>query len=83
MVRGGDRTLLMQRLAENGVASAIHYPLACHHQGAYRSDFAEQSFPLAEAIAKDCISLPIGPHIELSEAEQICDAVTLAMKSLA
>ena len=83
VVRGGDRKSLMQRLAENGVASAIHYPLACHHQGAYRNDFAEQSFPLAEAIATDCISLPIGPHIELSEAEQICDAVTLAMKSLA
>lgn len=83
VVQVPDRDAFIRKLADNGVPTAIHYPLACHHQGAYAEAFEGRSFPIAESIAKHCVSLPIGPHISLEQADKICDTICDAARKLA
>jgi dTDP-4-amino-4,6-dideoxygalactose transaminase len=64
VVRSYDRDALARHLSAAGIGTVIHYPIPPHLQEAYR-DLAlpEGSFPLAEAIHRDVLSLPIGPHM--------------------
>jgi dTDP-4-amino-4,6-dideoxygalactose transaminase len=63
--RSADRALRAP-LETNGVASAIHYPMAITQQPAHR-ELAHASCPQAEAWAAECISVPCFP--EMTEAE--------------
>ena len=69
--RGGARAprsdAVMAR--PEGIDTGIHYPIPLHLQPAYEHlDLAEGTFPVAEAKAKQIVSLPIYP--ELTEAQQ-------------
>jgi dTDP-4-amino-4,6-dideoxygalactose transaminase len=49
-------------LAERGIGTARHYPQPLHLAQAFAPlGYAEGSFPVAEAIARECVSLPIFP----------------------
>jgi dTDP-4-amino-4,6-dideoxygalactose transaminase len=64
VVRTAGREQLQKRLKAQGVATLIHYPIPPHLQAAYRNlGFHEGSFPLAEAIHREVLSLPLGPHL--------------------
>ena len=63
------RDPLRDWLDRHGIDTGIHYPIPLHLQAAYEHlDLAEGTFPVAEAKAKQIISLPIYP--ELTEAQQ-------------
>lgn len=63
------RDPLREYLDQRGVDTGIHYPIPLHLQPAYAHlDYAEGAFPIAEAKAKQIISLPIFP--ELSDQQQ-------------
>ncbi len=64
VVRSYDRDGLQRHLQAADVGTVIHYPIPPHRQDAYR-DLAlpEGRFPIAEAIHREVISLPIGPHM--------------------
>lgn len=50
----------------------IHYPIPPHLQQAYNSlNYPEGRFPVAERLARECLSLPLYPG--LAQAEYICD----------
>jgi dTDP-4-amino-4,6-dideoxygalactose transaminase len=76
VVRHPNRDLFMQKLAERGVQTQIHYPIPPHEQRAYAHlGYAPQDFPLAHQLAKEVISLPIGPHMKDSEVDYVIDSV--------
>ena len=63
VVQSTDRDGLQKRLAEAGIGTLIHYPIAPHRQEAYADlGMAEGSLPVAEAMADRVLSLPIGPQ---------------------
>lgn len=67
VVRTRDRDSLQSQLAARGIGTLIHYPLPPHLQEAYRSlGQSAGSLPLAETIAREVLSLPIGPHLDRS-----------------
>ncbi|PYT04008.1 MAG: erythromycin biosynthesis sensory transduction protein eryC1 [Acidobacteria bacterium] len=78
VVRSKRRDELQTSLKTAGVSTLVHYPLPPHLQKAYR-DLAlpAGSLPITEAIHREVLSLPIGPH--LSEAHQT--RVVCAIKS--
>jgi dTDP-4-amino-4,6-dideoxygalactose transaminase len=80
VVRSKRRDKLQATLNSMGVSTLVHYPVPPHLQKAY-SDLAlpAGSLPITEAIHREVLSLPIGPH--LSEADQA--QVVRAMKSAA
>lgn len=65
VVRSPQRDRLQVMLQAQGVQTQVHYPVACHRQGAYAQPPRE--LPLAEALASEVLSLPMGPH--LSDAQ--------------
>ena len=74
VVRGADRQRLRSGLADRGVSTGIHYPLALTQQPAYRH-LATVPCPTAEAWAAECISLPCIPELTDDEIDQVVDAL--------
>jgi dTDP-4-amino-4,6-dideoxygalactose transaminase len=63
-------------LDQRGVDTGIHYPIPLHLQGAYEHlDLAEGAFPVAEAKAKQMISLPIYPELTEPRQDRIVAAI--------
>ena len=76
VVRTADPARLAASLADRGVGSGRHYPDPVHLSRAYRHLGAgEGSFPVAEALARECLSLPIFPGITEAELAAVADAV--------
>lgn len=60
VVRCRHRDELRRYLADNGIATMIHYPVPPHLQSAYRGlGFGKGHFPKAEELAETSLSLPI------------------------
>ncbi|SEN63153.1 dTDP-4-amino-4,6-dideoxygalactose transaminase [Sphingomonas gellani] len=73
------RDALRATLAADGIATQIHYPIPAHRQAAYAElGFGEGSFPIAERLAAETLSLPIGPHMTMDQAERVVGAVRAA-----
>lgn len=69
VIRSPQRDKLMEALTSRGIQTMIHYPIAPHCQPAY-IEFAHknQTFPIAEAIHREVLSLPMGPHLTTKDA---------------
>ncbi len=62
VVRTSNREKLQQDLTEKGIQTMIHYPVPPHLQKAYKHlGYKEGDFPIAEEIARTCLSLPVWP----------------------
>jgi dTDP-4-amino-4,6-dideoxygalactose transaminase len=76
VVRHPERDRLQQHLTQNGVGTLIHYPCPPHLQLAYHElEYSRGDFPLAEIMATEVLSLPMGPHVTIEEAEHVVAAV--------
>lgn len=76
VVRSANRTALAARLKAAGVETLIHYPIPPHLQAAYADlGYARGAFPIAEALADEVLSLPIGPHMTDEQVERVIAAV--------
>lgn len=76
VVRSTKRTALVERLKAAGVETLIHYPIPPHLQAAYADlGYARGAFPIAEALADEVLSLPIGPHMTDEQVERVIAAV--------
>ena len=79
VLRHPRRDELRARLAEAGIGTLIHYPVPPHLSGAYAAPhYPAGAFPLAEELASTVLSLPIGPHLTLQDAESTLLAVRRA-----
>ncbi len=67
-IRTPRRDELAEFLKAKGIAHAIHYPVPLHLQPAFRHFVPEGvRFPVAEAVAREIISLPIYPEMTQEE----------------
>lgn len=83
VIRHVRRDALRQHLADAGVGSLLHYPVACHMQEACRDlGFAPDAFPVARALADEVLSLPMGPHLSMADAATVADAVRAAVLAI-
>jgi dTDP-3-amino-3,4,6-trideoxy-alpha-D-glucose transaminase len=84
VVRHANRAGLQQALTQVGIGTLIHYPVPPHLSGAYADgNWYPGAFPIAEALAKSVLSLPIGPHLLEDQAEQVVQKTAGALKQLA
>lgn len=74
-VRVAQRAAFEQHMRENGIPTAVHYPLPLHQQPAYAAGCAGRSFPVAERLAREVISLPMHADLELDTQQRIAAAV--------
>jgi dTDP-4-amino-4,6-dideoxygalactose transaminase len=83
VIQHPQRDALQKVLGEAGVGTLIHYPIPPHLQQAYaEAGYVKGQFPMAEQIANQCLSLPIGPHLETQQAVAVASAVHHALASL-
>ena len=76
VLRTGDPTGLAAHLAERGIGTGRHYPDPVHLTEAYAHlGRREGSFPVAEAIARECLSLPLFPGISDAQVGAVADAI--------
>ena len=78
VVRSPDRDRLQARLAEAGVGTLIHYPIPPHRQAAY-ADLTSGALPLAERLAAEVLSLPMGPHLGAEDTGRVIAAVRASL----
>lgn len=83
VIRHPKRDVLMAKLAEEGINTLIHYPIAPHLQNAYDDLGHERgAFPLAECLADDLLSLPIGPQMSEADQDRVIEACNRLVASL-
>ena len=75
VVQHPQRDALQQALTNAGVGSLIHYPIPPHLQQAYaHAGWERGAFPMAERMADQVLSLPIGPSLPADEVEEVVQA---------
>lgn len=75
-VLDGRRDALRAHLAEKDIPAMIYYPKPLHLQPAYRSvDYPPGSFPNAERLAKEVLSLPMHPFLSEDQIAYIAEQV--------
>jgi dTDP-4-amino-4,6-dideoxygalactose transaminase len=82
-VADGKRDLLKAELENKGIPSMIYYPIPLHFQKAYTKEaYGIGSFPVAEMLSEEVLSLPIHTEMTQDELNYITDAVKSIMKSI-
>jgi UDP-2-acetamido-2-deoxy-ribo-hexuluronate aminotransferase len=65
-----ERERIQADLKEAGIPTAVHYPIPMHRQPAY-VDPAQPSFPIAEAMGKRVMSLPMSADIGEHDQKEV------------
>jgi dTDP-4-amino-4,6-dideoxygalactose transaminase len=75
-IRVKNRDKVMDALKQRGVTSLIHYPIPVHLQEAYADAGCKKgSFPVAERIADEILSLPLFPHMTEDQVKTVAQAL--------
>ena len=69
------RDELQQYLSKNGIQTLIHYPIPPHQQECYAGVWEGLSLPITEKMAKQELSLPIGPSIDTLSLQKVFDTI--------
>ena len=76
VIRTPRRDELRAYLADEGIGTGIHYPIPLHLQTAYQElGFQKGAFTIAEKVATEILSLPMYPHLQLDQQQQVVGKV--------
>ncbi len=76
VIRVSGRERLRAALAEQGVATGVHYPTPVHLQRAFEGMAPPRgSLPNTEAAAEEVLSLPMYPHLPDDAVDYVADRV--------
>jgi dTDP-4-amino-4,6-dideoxygalactose transaminase len=81
VVQSSQRDTLQKTLSEVGIGTHIHYPIPPHLQQAYgKTGLVKGKFPIAERLATQVLSLPIGPQLDDASSEAVIAHLTLLVR---
>jgi len=76
VVRSKNRDRLQKYLENEGIQSAVHYPIPIHLQSVYlKNGFKEGDFPVTERIVKEILTIPFFPDLTKEQLKYICETV--------
>jgi dTDP-4-amino-4,6-dideoxygalactose transaminase len=76
-----QRDELQARLSDAGIGTLIHYPIPPFRQQAYAEMHGSvMHWPVADRLAREVLSLPMGPHLSLSDVDVVAAAVHGALE---
>ena len=76
VIRHTNRDKIMKMLAHFNIASSIHYPTPLPFLDAYSyMKHKPEDFPVASAITKEILSLPMYPEISQLQIDCVCDQI--------
>ena len=72
-----ERDSICKYLQSEGIETGVHYPKPPYLQTAFDDqDFQSHQFPICEAICRDVLSLPIGPHLNEEQLNFVIERVS-------
>jgi dTDP-4-amino-4,6-dideoxygalactose transaminase len=76
VIRVARRDAFRALLQEEGIGTAVHYPVALHRQRALAAlGHRPGDFPVAERLEREIVSLPMFPHLSHEQVERVAQAV--------
>jgi len=76
VVQSPKRDALVEHLKTRGIGTMIQYPHTIHLQPAYTNlGYRAGSFPVAERLAREIVSLPLYPELSLDDVRMIASIV--------
>jgi len=79
-VAGGRRAALAAALKDDGIPTAIYYPIPLHRQVAYRQyPVGRSGLAVSDRLADEVISLPMHPYLDESTQARIVEATRRAL----
>lgn len=76
VIRHPQRDELQRYLKAQGIGTVIHYPIPPHLQAAYSElGLRDGDLPASERIHSEVLSLPLGPHMTVPQAEQVVEVI--------
>ena len=80
VVRVPDRDGVKERMAAQGIATAVFYPVPLHLQECFADlGYREGSFPEAERAAKEVLALPIFAELTNDEVDRVAETLLAAL----
>ena len=77
-----QRDIVREDLAKLGIGTLLHYPMAAHQMPAYRTTPTDPAGLLVtEALLPCILSLPMGTHFSLDQAQQIAERVLWTLEA--
>lgn len=73
------RDQVREKLQEQGIPTAIYYPLPMHRQPAYAHYAPGLDLPVSDALAREIVALPMHPYLDTETQDRICAAVKAAV----
>lgn len=70
-----DRERLQEKLKDEGVPTAVHYPIPLNEQPVYRHYCCPDCTPESKKMASKVMSLPMSPDLSIADQEAICRAL--------
>lgn len=79
VVHVAERDRVRARLAEEEIATGLHYAPPLHRQPVYRETAAaRRPFPVADRLGETLLSLPIGAHLDHYDCRRVANALAAA-----
>ena len=76
VVQSNQRDEFQGKLSRQGVQTLIHYPVPPYQQKAYADmKIKAGAFPIADGIADNVLSLPMGQHLSIESANYVCQVI--------
>ena len=71
-----ERGEFIRYLSDNGVGSAVHYPLPVHRQPLYQElGYERDQCPTATRLSEIVLSLPVHPIVTRDDLKHVCDII--------
>lgn len=75
VVRHPARDRLRVHLSSMGIETLVHYPRPPHRQAACADRVDGLALPIADQLAQEVLSLPIGPHLRAQDLDLVLDGL--------
>jgi dTDP-4-amino-4,6-dideoxygalactose transaminase len=70
-----DRDALAKYLANEGIGTAVLYPIPIHKQPAYASRYEGVELPITEQLANQILCLPMYPELSIEDQRLVCQKI--------
>lgn len=75
-----DRDVFRKKLADEGIPTAVHYPLAINEQPYYSRFCCPDCTPVASAAARRVVSLPMSAYLSETDQDRVIEVVKKAVR---
>ena len=69
------RDVIMAKLSEKQISSAVYYPIPLHKQDVFAEAYAGITLPVAEEVSRRCMSLPVYPEMPEESVRLVAQSI--------